>query len=411
MSKFQRKMQLPVLAVSLALGLGLATSAFAQATPYHVSPGDTLTVTAYGNPALSGLYPVDDSGTIGYPIIGHVAVAGMTTPQIGDAITKALVEHVAGLTVTVSINSYAPVFVLGDVQAPGSYQYRPGMIALELLALGGGNRRSQEAAETLGLQFISTRQQYTDLTLQLFALRVKQKRIEAERDGVEFTFDIPADANPSDHKTMAAIIEAERNIMAVHARTAKAEDDGLSAQEASFKAEIATVEEGIRLQGEEIASLEQDVASAQSLVDRGLATDTSLRTIQRTLSATKRDSLELQSARAKAEQNLLDIGLRKTVLANERQNQAAESLRDLEIEITRNTASVTSLVDTMGEIASLDAQAVSRMKPTETHYSIFRVVDGRRIQLTADQMTPILPGDILQAQSVLPPTATAEAAQ
>jgi polysaccharide export outer membrane protein len=408
MSSFPR---LPVLAFAVALGL--ATPAWAQVADgaYHVNPGDTLTVTAYGNAALSGLFPVDNSGTIGYPIIGHVAVAGMTTPQIGDAITKALVEHVAGLTVTVSINSYAPVFVLGDVQAPGSYQYRPGMIALELLALGGGTRRAQDNAQNLGLQFITTRQQYTDLTLQLFSLRVKQARIEAERDGAAFTFDIPADANPADRQTMAAIIAAERNIMAVRARTAKAEDDGLSAQETSFKTEIATIEEGIRLQNEEITSLEADVASAQSLVDRGLATDTSLRTIQRNLSATKRDSLELQSARAKAEQNLLDLGLRKTVLANDRQNQAAESLRDLEIEISRDTATLTSLVDTMGEIASLDAQAVSRMQPLETQYSIIRVVDGRRIQLTADQMTPILPGDILQAESVLPAPVTAEADQ
>lgn len=402
---------LPVLALTVALGLGTPAWAQAAAGGYHVNPGDTLSVTAYGNAALSGLFPVDDSGTIGYPIIGHVAVAGMTTPEIGEAITKALVEHVAGLTVTVSINSYAPVFVLGDVQAPGSYQYRPGMIALELLALGGGTRRAQDNAQNLGLQFITTRQQYTDLTLQLFSLRVKQARIEAERDGTPFTFAVPGDASPADRKVMAAIIEAERNIMAVRARTAKAEDDGLSAQEASFKAEIATIEEGIRLQKEEIASLEEDVASAQSLVDRGLATDTSLRTIQRNLSATKRDSLELQSARAKAEQNLLDLGLRKTVLANDRQNQAAESLRDLEIEISRDTATLTSLVDTMGEIASLDAEAVSRMQPPETHYSIIRVVGGRRIQLAADQMTPILPGDILQAESVLPAPAMADADQ
>jgi polysaccharide export outer membrane protein len=193
----------------------------------------------------------------------------------------------------------------------------------------------------------------------------------------------------------------------VRARTAKAEDDGLSAQEASFRAEIATVEEGIRLQHEEIASLEKDVTSAQSLVDRGLATDTSLRTIQRNLSATKRDALELQSARAKAEQSLLDLGLRKTVLANERQNQAAESLRDLEIEISRDVATLTSLVDTMGEIASLDASAVDRNQPPETHFTIIRVVDGHRIQLTADQMTPILPGDIMQMQSQLPAMATA----
>jgi polysaccharide export outer membrane protein len=389
------------LMTALAISAGLDLPAMAQgATPYRVGPGDTLSIVTYGNAALTGLYAVDNSGTIGYPIIGHMAVAGMTVSEAGDAITSALLEHVPGLIATVSVSSYAPVFVLGDVSTPGSYQYRPGMIALELLALGGGMRKSTDVTQNLGLQFISTRQEYQDQSLQLFALTVKRKRIEAERDHVAFIFKLPADTPQEDRADRQAIIDAEGNILAVRASTAQAEDDGISAQEASFKAEIETITEGIKLHDEEIASLEEDVAGAQSLVDRKLATDTSLRVVERTLSATKRDALELQSAKARAEQSLLDLGLRRTILANTRQNEAAGDLRDLEIEISRDTASLKSLMDSMGELASLDSAAASRL-PMSINYSITRLVEGQRTQIAATETTEILPGDILQATALV----------
>lgn len=387
-------------ATALAISFGLALPGFAQDTAYKVGPGDTLSVVAYGNPALTGVYPVDDSGTIGYPILGHVAVAGLTASQIGESLTGALTQHVAGLTATVSVSSYAPVFVLGDVSTPGSYQYRPGMIALELLALGGGMRKQNDGAQNFGLQFISTRQQYEDQSLQLFAQQVKRKRIEAERDGVAFTYTLPADTNPADRADRQAIIDAEANILVVRARTAAAEDDGLTAQETSFKAEISTITEGIRLHDEEIASMQEDVAASQSLVQQKLATDASLRVLERNLSATQRDALDLQSARARAEQNLLDIGLRRTVLQNTRQNEAASDLRDLEIEISRATSSLKSLMDSMGELASLDDTAAHQM-PLRTAYTITRLANGQRTQIAASEMSEMLPGDILQATSTI----------
>lgn len=391
---------------ALAISLAFVVPGLAQDTAYKVGPGDTLSVVAYGNPALTGLYPVDDSGTIGYPILGHVSVAGMTASQIGDSLTGALVQHVAGLSATVSVNTYAPVFVLGDVSTPGSYQYRPGMIALELLALGGGMRKLNDGTQNYGLQFISTRQQYQDLSLQLFSQQVKRKRVEAERDGVVFTYTLPADTNPADRAERQAIIDAEANIQVVRARTAKAEDDGLTAQEASFKTEIATIAEGIKLHDDEIASMQEDVAASRSLVERKLATDASLRILERNLSATQRDALELQSARARAEQNLLDIGLRRTVLQNTRQNEAASDLRDLEVDISRNSATLNSLMDSMGALASLDDAAAHQM-PLRTAYTITRLANGHRTQIPATEMSAMLPGDILQATTTIPARAPA----
>jgi polysaccharide export outer membrane protein len=387
------------LLVAAALVLpGGAALAQEGGSPYHVGAGDVLAVVAYGNPALSGTYPVDDNGTIGYPIIGHIAVAGRTTPEIGADITKALAEHVAGLTVTVSISAYAPVFVLGDVATPGSYQYRPGMIVMELVALSGGQRKPNDPRDDIGLQFISARQQYADLSMQVFALEVRRKRIEAQRDGVPFVYEVPPRQTPANAAMAQAIIDAERNILAVQLKSIKAEDDALAAQETSFKSEIASISESIQLHDAEVASLAADVTAAQSLVDRHLATDSSLRNVARNLSAGKRDALDLLSAKARAEQGLLDLSYRRTVLQNTRANDAASQLRDLDLEIARDTASMASLMDTMGELATLNTAAINASRPgsATVRYAITRIVAGKWQTVPADLTSVLLPGDILQ---------------
>jgi len=397
----------------LAAALVLPTSAsLAQdgAAPYHVGAGDVLSVVAYGNPALSGTYPVDHNGTIGYPIIGHIPVAGMTTPEIGADLTKALAEHVAGLTVTVSISAYAPVFVLGDVATPGSYQYRPGMIVMELVALGGGQRKPNDPRDDIGLQFISARQQYADLSMQVFALEVRRKRIEAQRDGMPFVYAVPPRQTPATAEMAQAIIDAERNILNVQLKSIKAEDDALTAQEDSFKSEITSIAESIKLHDEEVASLAADVTAAQSLVDRHLATDSSLRNVARNLSVGKRDALDLLSAKARAQQGLLDIGYRRTVLENTRANDAAEQLRNLDLEIARDKASMGSLMDTMGELAGLNTAAVNASRPGSAtiRYTITRVVTGKWQTLPADPTTELQPGDILQTTTQVAVDAVAQ---
>src|SRR5262245_8269667 len=120
--------------LAFVCGAVSAPNAIAGTDPYKVGAGDTLLITAYGDVGLSGQFVVGPEGAISYPLLGSVNVANLTTSEIGDVINKSLPEYVAGRTVSVALFAYAPVFVIGDVNAPGRYEFRPGMIALELIA-------------------------------------------------------------------------------------------------------------------------------------------------------------------------------------------------------------------------------------------------------------------------------------
>lgn len=159
MSRFRTAMLSGFIILGLSHGAFAQEQVPAQAQAYRISPNDVLQVTVYGQPSLTGLYPVDVDGNIGYPVVGNINVSGLTTPQISEKIAASLSQHIPGLTVTAAINQYAPVFIVGDVKAPGKYEFRPGMVALQLMALGGGAGKGEAPAVTAGMQLITAQQE------------------------------------------------------------------------------------------------------------------------------------------------------------------------------------------------------------------------------------------------------------
>lgn len=106
---------------------------------YLLGPGDTLQVTVFGEPDLSGTLRVNDSGTVVMPLIGTVPAANLTVQDLQKKLTTLLdAKAVKSPNVTVQINEYRPFFILGEVKNPGSYAYVPDMTVLTAVAIAGG---------------------------------------------------------------------------------------------------------------------------------------------------------------------------------------------------------------------------------------------------------------------------------
>jgi len=64
---------------------------------------------------------------------------GQTLPQLEGAIAARLKQgYVRDPDVTIEIDRYRPVFVMGEVGRPGQYAYVPGMTAQNAVAIAGG---------------------------------------------------------------------------------------------------------------------------------------------------------------------------------------------------------------------------------------------------------------------------------
>lgn len=123
---------------------------------YRVGPGDTLLVAVYGHPELSiapyagmggltadrarlsGLV-IDNDGTIQFPLIGTVQIAGKTSAELRQFLQQELEAYVKDPKVTVQVVFTGSIryYLLGEFTAPGlKYSDRP-LRLLEALSLGG----------------------------------------------------------------------------------------------------------------------------------------------------------------------------------------------------------------------------------------------------------------------------------
>jgi polysaccharide biosynthesis/export protein len=132
-----------VLALLFAL---LAPAAFAQSAGYRIQPGDTLAVTVLEDETLNRQVLVLPDGSVSVPLAGNVAAAGRSVGSVESTIADRLASNFAVRpSVFVSVVGLAeeivdtfPIYVLGQVTAPGLVQVEPGTTLLQAIALSGG---------------------------------------------------------------------------------------------------------------------------------------------------------------------------------------------------------------------------------------------------------------------------------
>jgi polysaccharide export outer membrane protein len=74
--------------------------------------------TSPDNPVIG--YKVDESGNIHLPLAGAIKVAGLTTDQVTDSLSKTLLTYLKDPVVNVRVVNFK-VYVYGDVARPNSY--------------------------------------------------------------------------------------------------------------------------------------------------------------------------------------------------------------------------------------------------------------------------------------------------
>jgi polysaccharide export outer membrane protein len=121
-----------------------ATSAGAPAVPsapeYRIARGDKLRIEVYKDTYLSQSVQVRPDGRITLPLAGDMAAEGLTSIELRDRISGLLKEYVANPVVTVIVvETVDPVvYVMGEVNQPGSIPMRGPMTVLQALAVAGG---------------------------------------------------------------------------------------------------------------------------------------------------------------------------------------------------------------------------------------------------------------------------------
>jgi polysaccharide export outer membrane protein len=102
---------------------------------------DVFEVRVLGEKDLSDLYRVAADGTIDYPFVGRVPVAGMRSGEVQELIATKLADgYLKKPQVSVMVKEWnsRKVSVIGQVQKPGSVAYFTNMTIVDAIAAAGG---------------------------------------------------------------------------------------------------------------------------------------------------------------------------------------------------------------------------------------------------------------------------------
>ena len=107
---------------------------------YIIGAEDTLQITVWKEPTLSGTVPVRPDGRISLVLLGDLQAAGMTPMQLGADITQRLKKYIQDPSVSVvvlAVNSQR-IFIIGEVGHVGAIAMTAGMTPLQAIAAAGG---------------------------------------------------------------------------------------------------------------------------------------------------------------------------------------------------------------------------------------------------------------------------------
>jgi polysaccharide export outer membrane protein len=219
---------------SLLLAAALLCSITPAKAEYQLHVGDALEISVARLPELKQRVPVQLDGTISYPLLGTILVAGLSPAEVQAKVQTMLAAKVfrqrtsdgREYSVTIepseviaTIVEYRPIYVNGDVSRPGEQAYRPLMTVRKAVALSGGYdimrlRMSNPILETADL-----RGEYESLWTEYAKEQAHVWRLKQEL-GQEITVDQTALLDvPVARSTAQAIV----NVEAEHLKTRQAD--------------------------------------------------------------------------------------------------------------------------------------------------------------------------------------------
>lgn len=126
------------LLISFVLCIGVA-KAQTSLSSYTFGPGDSLKISVYQEPDLSVTAEISQQGLVDMPLLGSLKLAGLTQQQAKQLLEEKLRDgYLVAPSVSITVNTYRPFFIYGEVRNPGSYPYQPDITVEQAIALAGG---------------------------------------------------------------------------------------------------------------------------------------------------------------------------------------------------------------------------------------------------------------------------------
>jgi polysaccharide biosynthesis/export protein len=360
---------------------------------YALAPGDRITLTVVGQPELSGEMTVDGSGNIMLPFVGPIQIEDLTVLECQQLIRHRLADgFLKQPVVSVRISEPRPLYVLGNVRAPGAYPFRYGSTVQSAVALAGGFGTAGPLQSAAMSEFLAADERVRQLSFEQTALQIRKARLEAQRDGKE-TFS-PPDLRPSiNERQVSDLVASEKAMLASQSAILKVQIELLNGQKPRLQKEIDAVNAEIATVRNRLEFVRNEASRSAQLVKQGIGVHTS--EIQLKLQEANEESnlwsLAAQVSRLQMNIGELDIKIEEAEAAFNKQTLAELQnvyQRLAELNVTLPSAREIRDFKLRQAESAASAAAVASISITRSRH-------GQVVVLYASETTPLEPGDVV----------------
>lgn len=399
--------------LALALALGLLAPLGARAEGYTLQQGDRLALSVVGAPELKEAMTIDIDGNILVPLVGPVPAAGRSLDEVSEAVRAALGQasytvvsasgelltlQVMPASVSLSMADYRPVYVDGDVQAPGAFAYAPGLTARRAVALAGG----------YGLAVLRG----TDPTPPLLELQGDRRKLLADRAAAQARLarvkahlaenasgEVPALApDPAANAVGQVFAETERQRLEADRQRKRETAEHYHVAIAKTEGQIATLEQRLKGETEGVVADTEDYQRLVEAKEKGTVSVARLSDGRRTLLFSTTRELETKSTLDRAEMELEDLTHARD---STEIDDHATHLADLSEVTLALEATNAALAATERQIVYYQGVVADPYSDSDISIRITRP-DGSLQELAAGEDPVLRPGDLVSVRLALP---------
>jgi exopolysaccharide production protein ExoF len=172
-----------------------------------------------------------------------------------------------------------------------------------------------------------------------------------------------------------------------------------------LQSEIASLEKKIATQNRQVDLSRTELQGIGNLKDQGLVVNARVLSLEQTIAELEGKVLDMQTASLRAKQDIAKATQDATTLQNDRDTQIAQDRQEAEAAIQEVTLKMATNTNLMTEALTRGPAAASMAGPNAPtiSYAIVRTTDGKATETSADENTPVLPGDVVKVAAAVVP--------
>jgi|SRR5581483_8313455 len=377
---------------------------------YRLQAGDVLQISVARLPELNQRVPVQIDGTISFPLLGKISVAGLSPADVQARVqallaVKAFRQRTAdgrdvsvmieADEITATIAEYRPIYVNGDVSKPGELAYRPQLTVRQAIALAGGYNPLRFRSVSPVVEAADLQGEYESLWAEYAKEQARVWRLKQEL-GQQTALDQKALlALPLPRSTAQAIVDVEAEALKTSLADVQAEKTFLQRGIAQADAEIQVLSDQQKTEDEGAKADADDFARMQDLFSRGTVPILRVSDARRAMLLSSTRTLQTAAQLMATKRQRDELSRRMEQLDGKRRTDLLRELLDATVALSKARSKLQSTGEKIYYAVAAKSQLANGSGPKPTITIVRKDANGTR-KLSSDEDSELQPGDVVE---------------